>query len=86
MPDVSHMDRLATGANFGHNLDGVMEVVKPATYRKRLPKKKRKIVFKLSGRPSIAVVKERRSFFSMILGGSGCDGRQGHDHEQDYPN
>ena len=34
------------GAGFDHNIDQVMEVVKPATYRKWLRMKKRKVVFK----------------------------------------
>jgi putative transposase len=42
------------GANLDHNVDGVIEVVKPATYRKWLRLKKRKVEFKKSGRPRIA--------------------------------
>lgn len=42
------------GASFGHKIDGVIEVVKPATYRKWLRMKKRRIPFKKSARPPIA--------------------------------
>jgi len=42
------------GAMLGHSIDGVIWVVKPATYRRWLRMKKRKIPFKKSGRPRIA--------------------------------
>lgn len=41
------------GANFDHSINGIMEVVKPATYRKWLRLKRRKVEFKKSGRPRI---------------------------------
>ena len=44
---------LRWGASFNHKIDGVMEVVKPATYRKWLRMKRRKVPFKVSGRPRI---------------------------------
>ena len=44
---------LRWGAMLDHNIDGVMDVVKPATYRKWIRMKKRKVPFKLSGRPRI---------------------------------
>jgi putative transposase len=44
---------LRWGAMFNHKIAGVMEVVKPATYRKWLRMKRRKRIFKPSGRPRI---------------------------------
>jgi len=41
------------GAAFDHKIDGVMEVVKPATYRKWIRQMKKRIPFKRSGRPRI---------------------------------
>lgn len=39
--------------SFNHNIDGVMEVDKPATYCKWIRMRKRKIEFKRSGRPRV---------------------------------
>ena len=39
------VELLGWGVNFDHNIDGVMEVVKPETYRKWQRMKRRKIVF-----------------------------------------
>ena len=54
MPTPEEKEELLRwGASFNHKIDGVMEVVKPATYRRWLRMKKRKINFKPSGRPRI---------------------------------
>jgi putative transposase len=45
---------LRWGAGFRHGIDGMMEVVTPATYRRWLRMGKREIPFKKSGRPRIA--------------------------------
>ena len=47
-------DLLRWGAEFDHNIEGVIEIVKPGTYRRWLRLKKMKFPFKRSGRPRIA--------------------------------
>jgi len=45
---------LRWGAKFDHDIDGIMEVVRPETYRRWLQMKRREIPFKKLGRPRIA--------------------------------
>ncbi len=60
MPTPEEKEELLRwGAMFDHNIDGVMEVVKPETYRKWLRQNKKKMAFKKSGN-AILVSRNRR--------------------------